>query len=144
MIVYRLDMKDLWKGEVNLKRHSLQEQEDDDLDKHFAKIINSNDIEDTFVSNVLKINIFLVLVHSNMSQNKISLQSTRKHPEQTPDASSSPEYYRQRSEMTSIVGTYQHESNENLDEYFKAVGMLKAIKNKCDVPYDANKNKYGL
>ncbi|XP_017757721.1 PREDICTED: fatty acid-binding protein 12-like isoform X2 [Eufriesea mexicana] len=25
--------------------------------------------------------------------------------------------------MTSIVGTYQHESNENLDEYFKAVGV---------------------
>ncbi|XP_076755915.1 fatty acid-binding protein-like isoform X2 [Xylocopa sonorina] len=25
--------------------------------------------------------------------------------------------------MTSIVGTYQHERNENLEEYFKAVGV---------------------
>ncbi|XP_076668737.1 fatty acid-binding protein isoform X1 [Andrena cerasifolii] len=47
--------------------------------------------------------------------------------------------------MTSLVGNYQHERNDNLDEYFKAVGMFKsATKNDCGVPYDGSKNKYAL
>ncbi|CAK9820440.1 hypothetical protein ANTPLA_LOCUS10598 [Anthophora plagiata] len=55
------------------------------------------------------------------------------------------DHYRQRREMSSIVGTYQHERNENLDECLKAVGMLKAAtNNECAIPYDGSKNKYNL
>ncbi|KAK1119261.1 hypothetical protein K0M31_013450 [Melipona bicolor] len=121
-IAYRLDMRNLWRGEVTLKRHLPQEQETYALHEHIVKIIENSEGEETAVSNVLKSKSFQ-LVHSDAFQDESSLsQPVRKHPRPLTNPSS-PEHYRQGRAMTSIVGTYQHESNENLDEYFKAVGV---------------------
>ena len=141
-VAYRLDMRDLWRGEVTLKRHLPQEQGTYALHEHSVKIIENSEGEETAVSNVLKSKSFQ-LVHSDTFQDESSLQPVRKHlrPLTNP---SSPEHYRQGRDMTSIVGTYQHESNENLDEYFKAVGMLKATKTECHLPYDGSKSKYDV
>ena len=144
-VAYRLDMRNLWRGEVTLKRHLPQEQGTYALHEHIVKIIENSESEETAVSSVLKSKSFPLVHHSDtQSQEESSLQPVRKHlrPLTNP---SSPEHYRQqREEMTSIVGTYQHESNENLDEYFKAVGMLKATKNECHLLYDGSKSKYDV
>lgn len=105
-------IKNLWRGEVTSKQHMTEEQGDYALDRHFINIIDASNRETT-ASNKLKSKSF-ELVHSENSP-----QSVRKRIPNT----SSQEHYRQEREMTSIVGTYQHESNENLDEYFKAVGV---------------------
>ncbi|XP_012138901.1 fatty acid-binding protein isoform X2 [Megachile rotundata] len=51
----------------------------------------------------------------------VEAKSLEQHPEKL--NVTSVEHYRLGQEMSSIVGTYQHERNENLDEYFKAVGV---------------------
>lgn len=115
----------------------IEEQGDYALDRHFINIIDASNSEETTASNILKSKSF-ELVHSENSP-----QSVRKCSKRIPNTSSQ-EHYRQEREMTSIVGTYQHESNENLDEYFKAVGMLKATKNECGTSSYESKNKYLL
>ncbi|XP_017790990.1 PREDICTED: fatty acid-binding protein 12-like isoform X1 [Habropoda laboriosa] len=102
-------MRNLWRGEVILKRHFHQEQGDYALDKHFTKILSTGDK-------------FLEPAYSDVIQEKNLLQPVEKHLKRIP-GSSSLQCYRPGQEMSSIAGTYQHESNENLDEYFKAVGV---------------------
>ncbi|XP_060814558.1 uncharacterized protein LOC132906406 isoform X2 [Bombus pascuorum] len=115
------DMRNLWRGEVAIEQHLPQEQGVNALDEHFAKIKETGENEEIAVSNLLKSESF-ELVRSDTFEDESSLQPVRKHPE-PPTNASSPQHYRQGREMVSIVGTYQHESNENLDEYFKAVGV---------------------
>lgn len=136
-------MRNLWRGEVALEQHLPQEQGVYALDEHLAKIKETGENEEIAVSNLLKSESF-ELVGSDTLEDEGSLQPVRKHHPEPPANASSPEHYRQRREMVSIVGAYQHESNENLDEYFKAVGMLKATKTECRLAYDGSRNKYDV
>ncbi|XP_076548559.1 fatty acid-binding protein isoform X3 [Osmia lignaria lignaria] len=91
-------MRNLWNGEVTCKGHLPPEQENYVTNDDFIKIVDTNNNDETL------------------------LQSLEQHPGQKPDTRSV-EHYRSERKMASIVGTYQHERNENLDEYFKAVGV---------------------
>ncbi|XP_076381793.1 uncharacterized protein LOC117228894 [Megalopta genalis] len=127
-------MKDLWRGEVTHKRSLPREQGDCTLNKYSSRL-NPEAFE--FANDRTTIQ-GESLLHS------LEKESLEGDSSQQP-ISTILEHYRLNQEMEPIVGSYQHECNENLDVYFKAVGMLKpASQNDCSTPYDGSKNKYDL
>lgn len=140
-------MMNLWKGEVISKRFPPQEQGDYASEKYLSDTASTSSSYE-HVSNILESESFQLL-HDNRIQDETLLQPLKsEHSEKTCGATTLPglEHYRlNQEEMASIAGNYQHERNENLDEYFKAVGMFKVATNyKCGIPYDGSKNKYDL
>ncbi|XP_026670937.1 uncharacterized protein LOC108626820 [Ceratina calcarata] len=119
------DMRNLWKGEVTskFKEEWPQEQGDYALGTRFTRIID----DDEGVSNLLRSKSF-ELLQDDTFRNESLLQTLYLDDITDEAASTGSESCQTHSEnqmvdMASIVGTYQHESNENLDEYFKAVGV---------------------
>lgn len=125
-IAYRhLDMKDLWRGEVTRKHSFPREQGDCALNKYLTAIECANESE-ARVSSRLNPEAFELADEQMAIQGDSFLQSLEKEgPGGAPNqpASLILDHYRLDQEMASIVGSYQHERNENLDEYFKAVGV---------------------
>lgn len=138
-------MRKLWRGEVIRKQSSPREQGDCAFDKYLTEIGSTHN-SDTHVASILE-SESLQLLHGSRIQEQALLQPLKaEDPGESRDTILLPILDHQTVKgMTSIVGNYQHQRNDNLDEYFKAVGMFKsATKTDCGMPYDDSKNKYDL
>ncbi|XP_078039977.1 uncharacterized protein LOC144471628, partial [Augochlora pura] len=133
-ITYRyLDIKDLWRGEVTQKRSLPREQRDCALSKYSSQL-NPEAFE--FASDRTTIQ------GENLLQ---SLEKGSLEEDSSQSTSLMLKHCQLNQEMEPIVGSYQHEYNENFDVHLKAADMLKlANENGCGTPYDGSKNKYDL